>query len=301
MKYMLNHAVVLLLLFFISLNVCGQQQAVDNDFSPEIKKPLYKAGSGPLMLIDAGHNNFHTLEDKFAPFGKIATQNGFRVKSITETINQKLLKEAKILVIANALNERNATEWKQPVYPAFSEKEVGEITEWVRSGGRLFLIADHMPFPGAVAALAKSFGFTMYDGFAYNKPQARFDLFSRENGMLRACEISDMSMRVDSIVSFTGQAFRVPEEAVSVLTFDSTYKLLMPEVAWEFSKDMKMLPAGGMSQLAYARFGTGKIVVSGEAAMFTAQKAGDVRIGLNAPFARQNLELLLNILEWLDK
>jgi len=300
MKKILN-ATVLILSFTFPLKTQGQQQAMDRDFSPEIKSPLYKSGSGPLMLIDAGHNNFHTLEDKFAPFGKIATQDGFRVKSITEAINQKLLKEAKILVIANALNEKNATRWSKPVYPAFSEEEVKEIGDWVRSGGRLFLIADHMPFPGAVATLAESFGFTMFDGFAYNRPQARFDLFTRANGMLQRSEITDLHDVIDSIVSFTGQAFRIPNDAVSVITLDSTYKLLMPEVAWEFSKDMKMLPAGGMSQLAYRHFGAGKIVVAGEAAMFTAQKAGDVRIGLNAPFARQNLELLLNILEWLDK
>ncbi len=106
---------------------------------------------------------------------------------------------------------------------------------------------------------------------------------------------------LDSIVSFTGQAFKIPDSATSVITLDKSYKVLMPEVAWEFSKDMKMLPAEGLSQLAYSRYGQGKIVVSGEAAMFTAQIAGGNKFGLNAPMAKYNVALLLNIFEWLSE
>jgi hypothetical protein len=45
----------------------------------------------------------------------------------------------------------------------------------------------------------------------------------------------------------------------------------------------------------------GKVIVSGEAAMFTAQKVGDMRFGLNASFAPSNMPLLLNMLEWLSE
>jgi hypothetical protein len=79
------------------------------------------------------------------------------------------------------------------------------------------------------------------------------------------------------------------------------YKVLMPEVAWEFNDQMKIAPAEGLSQLAYGSYGAGKLVVAGEAAMFTAQRVGDVRIGLSAPYAPNNVQLLSNILEWLAK
>jgi hypothetical protein len=140
----------------------------------------------------------------------------------------------------------------------------------------------------------------MYDGFALRGPGTKFDVFSRGNGMLRETTLSNLHGSLDSIVSFTGQAFTIPDHATSVITFNANYKVLMPEVAWEFSRDTKMIPAEGLSQLAYCRYGSGKIVVAGEAAMFTAQRVGDMKFGLNASFAPDNLQLLLNILEWLS-
>lgn len=279
---------------------CSQQQ-VDNDFTPEIAAPLFALGKGPLILVDAGHHNFHTLEDKFAPFGKVAKMDGFTVRSSEGPITGEILKDTRILVIANALNEKNVNSWQLPVYPAFTAEEVKKIRDWISRGGRLLLIADHMPFPGAVADLAQSMGFTFQNGFAFRRPKQNFDVFTLANGMLKRSPLTDMHGSMDSIVSFTGQAFAIPDSATSVITLDSNYKVLLPEVAWKFSADMKMIPAKGLSQLAYAHVGSGKIVVAGEAAMFTAQRVGDMRFGLNAPFARQNVTLLRNILEWLSE
>ena len=52
---------------------------------------------------------------------------------------------------------------------------------------------------------------------------------------------------------------------------------------------------------AYAP-GIGRVVMSGEAAMFTAQVAGpqQFRAGMNSPFAARNYRLLLNFIHWLD-
>jgi hypothetical protein len=290
---------VLLLLLCIPFVAGSQQQEADDEFTPVIDNPLYQSGKGPLILVDGGHHNFHTLDDKFAPFAKVAEIDGFRVRNIPGKIDVGLLKQAGILVIANALNEKNEEEWKLPIYPAFTPEEIKEISNWVRSGGSLFLIADHMPFPEAVADLASVMGFTMHNGFALRGPNRKFDVFSYGNGMLQHNHITDMHSPIDSIVSFTGQAFAIPDSATSILTFDSTYKVLMPDEAWKFSRQTKMIPAGGLSQLAYARYGSGRVVVAGEAAMFTAQKVGEIKFGLNAPFARNNTRLLRNLMEWL--
>lgn len=291
----------LLLLFVFciySLNISAQQQEADNDYHPSFEDPLFELGKGPLMLIDQAHNNFHTLEGNYAPFGKIATMNGFNVKSNHQRITENSLKEVKILVIVNALNSFNIDNWSNPVLSAFDSLEINVIHDWVYNGGRLFLIADHMPFSGAVSELAKIFGFTFYNGFAYCKPNQKLDIFTLENQMLQKCELTK---GVDSIVLFTGQAFQIPKDAVSIITLDSTFKLLMPETAWQFNKNMEMISAEGFSQLAYCTYGSGKIIVSGEAAMFTAQKVGNFKFGLNAPFASNNLKLLLHILKWLSE
>jgi hypothetical protein len=277
------------------------QQQVDNDFKPNISHPVFKQGEGPLLLVDAGHHNFHTLADKFAPFGKVAEMNGFKLKSNDGALQAATLAGVKILVIANALNEKNVDNWRQPVLSAFTAAEIDLIKNWVNKGGRLFLIADHMPFAGAAAELARSFGFSFYDGFAMCRPKKKYDAFYFANGTLKHSVLTDMHGAADSIVTFTGQAFNIPPYATPVISLGAEYKVLMPEVAWEFNDQMKIAPAEGLSQLAYGSYGAGKLVVAGEAAMFTAQRVGDVRIGLSAPYAPNNVQLLSNILEWLAK
>lgn len=294
-----SKAVILSLFSIIPFTGCAQQE-VDRDFIPHISHPLFEPGKGPVLLVDGGHHNFHTLEDKFSPFGKIAEMNGFQVQGTSTGINRELLKNAKILVIANALNEKNVDRWQQPVHPAFTQEEIKQISNWVWNGGRLFLIADHMPFAGAVADLAQSMGYSFFDGFALRKPKKKFDIFTFADRTLNHNIITDLHGPLDSIATFTGQAFKIPDSATSIITLDSNYKILLPEIAWEFTDSTKIVPAEGLSQLAYSIYGSGKIVVAGEALMFTAQKAGDFKIGLTASFARNNQQLLLNIFKWLN-
>lgn len=295
-----SRAVIFSLLFFSTFQLRAQQLP-DNDFAPAIARPIFEYGKGPLMVVDAGHHNFHTIENRFAPFGKLATMSGFQVKSRNARIDKKYLENVTLLVIANALNEKNINSWQLPVHSAFTADEIKNINHWVRNGGSLFLIADHMPFAGAVSDLAQSMGFSFYDGFAMRKPRENFDMFSYSNGMLMRNELTGLHGSLDSIISFTGQAFTIPDNATSVITLDSSYKVLLPEIAWEFDGSTKMISAEGLSQLAYCKYGSGKIVMAGEAAMFTAQKVGDFKVGMNASYAPHNVQLLLNIFEWLTK
>lgn len=46
------------------------------------------------------------------------------------------------------------------------------MATWVESGGRLLLIADHMPLAGSAAKLAAAFGASFTDGFAYKAAPA---------------------------------------------------------------------------------------------------------------------------------
>lgn len=289
--------VLLILLPFISFS---QEQQPDNNYMPVISKPLFESGQGPVLLIDAGHHNFHTPDERFSGFARVAAADGFRLQTLTGPVKKGSLDGVKVFVIANALNEKNIDQWQVPVYRAFTADEVEIIRKWVSDGGRLFLIADHMPFAGAAEALAAALGYTFYDGFAMSGPGRKYDVFSFDNGMLKHTDVTDMHGTIDTIITYTGQAFRIPEGATSILSFNSGYKILMPEVAWQFNKDMKMMPADGLSQLAYSTYGSGKVVVSGEAAMFTAQEVpGVVKFGLNAEMPNDNLQLLLNIMEWL--
>jgi hypothetical protein len=76
---------------------------------------------------------------------------------------------------------------------------------------------------------------------------------------------------------------------------------LEPKVAWEFDENTKRINIEAWRQGAAMPFGKGRIVVFGEAAMFSAQISGERRIpmGMNAPEGKKNAPLLVNIIRWL--
>jgi len=108
--------------------------------------------------------------------------------------------------------------------------------------------------------------------------------------------------RVDSIVAFTGQAFRLEGKGDPLMTLGHNIVLLFPQVAWQFSKLTPAISASGMLQGAVVQFGKGRVAIFGEAAMFSAQVAGPNRtpMGMNDPTAPQNPQFLLNVMHWLS-
>lgn len=122
----------------------AQQQEADNGYTPEIGKPLFGPGKGSLLLVDEGHHNFHTLKDRFAPFGRIAERSGFRVQRHSGILTA-IPEETGILVIANALNVQNADHWGQPVYPAFTREEIECVRKWVWNGAACSLLQITCP------------------------------------------------------------------------------------------------------------------------------------------------------------
>lgn len=295
----------LLLTAVLTVLAATGQQVPDTGYAPQIKNPAYAAGKGPVVCIDEGHHNFHTRGERYLPFAKLLERDGYVTEGYSGKFEPGRLDRCRILVISNALNELNVENWYKPVYPAFTPDETETVRKWVETGGSLFLIADHMPMGGAAAGMAEAFGFGFTDGFAADTARPGPALFCRTDGTLRDNLLTvgrDADEKVDSIYSFTGQAFTIPEDAQSVLSFNDKYLLLLSDTAWVFNEKTVYKPISGWSQLAYREYGKGKVVMSGEAAMFTAQLAGPQRYqtGMNSPFARNNHRLLLNIIHWLD-
>lgn len=296
-------------LILLLIMLCGPaqaQQTGDPNFDPRIDHPAYPAGKGPAVLIDEGHNNFHTAEGRYKPFADLLSKDGYRVYPLSDKFTKESLQKADILVIANALHKSNLKSWTLPTPSAFTEKEISAVEQWVGNGGALLLIADHMPFPGAAKELAAAFGFTFNNGFAFvpgkDKPGTRF---SREDGSLRDHPITRGSApdeKIDFVVTFTGQAFQGPAEAEPLLVFGKSGYSLMPRRAWEFNEDTPRISVEGWFQGAVREYGKGRIAVFGEAAAFTAQLSGPqkAKIGMNNPDAKQNYRFVLNIMHWLS-
>jgi len=280
------------------------QHLGDTSFVPLIDHPTFDIGQGPVVKIDEAHHNFHTMNGRYFAFAEVLRHDGYRVESSGSAFNLDSLRACRILVISNALNE-NTTEFRSlPPPSAFTEEEIEIVRAWVEEGGALFLIADHMPFAGAAEKLAAAFGFEFSDSFAFDKMKKRPDMFRRSDGSLRAHEITDgrePSERVDSVATFTGQAFRANRSHAPIIVFDSNYIALIPDVAWEFEKLVDTLSIAGWMQAAAAEYGKGRIFVAGEAAMFSSQVgSGGSRVGLTSAEAAQNLIYLRNTMRWLN-
>lgn len=289
---------------FLCVACTTVQQLGDTTYNPNIERSTFDIGNGPVVKIDEAHHNFHTMNDRYFAFAEVLRHDGYRVEPNTAEFNLDSLHACDILVISNALNERNIEDWSLPTPSAFTDAEIEIVRTWVEDGGALFLIADHMPFGGAAERLAAVFGFEFSNGFAFNTLKRRPDIFRRSDGSLGAHEITDgqePTERIDSVATFTGQAFKTNRDHEPIIVFDSNYVLLISDVAWDFEKKVDTLQIAGWMQAATTKYGKGRVFVSGEAAMFSSQiVAGGSGVGLTSPEAEQNLRFLRNIMYWLS-
>ncbi|MFV1885281.1 MAG: DUF4350 domain-containing protein [Balneola sp.] len=295
----------LYVVLFLLPSLLFAQQVADTSYNPPIPNPVYEFGEGPLVYIDEGHFNFHTKEGRYKAFANLIERDGYVVKPYLGDFEYARLSEGKILVISNALNEANVSDWVLPTPSAFTKEEINIVEEWVSDGGSLFLIADHMPMAGAAEDLAKVFGFEFTNGFVINYETRGSGFFNIEDGTLFENDITngrDSSEKVSQIATFTGQAFDIPNDATPILTFGENFVNLLPDTAWAFTDSTPRADVDGMFQGAYKTHGKGRVVVFGEAAMFSAQLAGaqQRKMGMNNEVAPQNYQLLLNIIHWLD-
>ena len=292
----------LLLVFTISSLA---QQIPDPNFDPTVARPAYTT-THPRVLFDEAHNNFHTAGGRYKPFADLITSDGYRVSPNTLKFTKDTLAEYDILVIANPLGAavESGADFAAANKPAFTEAECDAVRDWVNAGGSLLLIADHYPVGAAAGILAKRFGVDMSNAFtddpANYDPQLHQILFSRTNKLLLDHAITrgrNSTERVNRIVTFTGQSLTGPKGSVAFLKLaDTAVDALPPDRKTKVS-------AAGRAQGIALKYGKGRVVVVGEAAMLTAQLAGPEKApfgGLNIP-SIDNRQLALNIMHWLSK
>jgi hypothetical protein len=281
------------------------QQISDPDFKPEIGPPTFQNSTDLKVYIDEGHNNFHTKSGRYAPFSALLEADGFQVTTSTGNFTKNTLENIQILVIANPLASANLKSTRLPTYSAFTGEEIQTLTNWVSQGGSLLLIADHMPWGGAAAGLAESFGLLFSNGYALSKQGKGINYFTPQSGLVSNHPIalgSAYGKTIDQVLTFTGQGFRTQRgsNAKPLLILGDEMLLLMPTEAWKISGETPRLSASGMFQAATLRYGKGRLAAFGEAGLFSAQltKRGE-RMGMNHPDAVQNAQFALNVMHWL--
>jgi hypothetical protein len=294
-------------LFLLSGSSFGQQIA-DSTFHYAIKNPVYKNRKGTVVTLDEAHFNYHTLSGRYYTFGRLLEEDGYTLNPGRSLFTSGYLSTIKILVIANALPD--TSDWTLPAKSAFTTAEINDLQKWVEGGGSLFLIADHMPFPGAYSQLGLAFGFNFINSYALRKDK-KPEMFSRKLKNFTANKITNgrsKTEQVDSIRIFGGSAFIPPSSATIISKLDDEYNVFLPTNASKTSAtriddNTAVLSGQGLANGAFLEYGRGRVVVFGEAALFSAQLQGTEKrqIGMNNPQASQNPQFLLNIIHWLDR
>lgn len=276
-------------------------QMADPDFNAKVEKPAYK-NSGPKVLFDEAHHNFHTATGRYKPFADLITNDGYQIVSNTQKFSPKVLNGYRILVISNALGAALMADPKA-ASPAFTDAESDVVRDWVRGGGSLLLIADHAPMGSANQILGQRFGVDMSKMYTADpensdKGSTSFIVYTRESGRLANHPVTrgrNESERVNKVIAFTGQSLKGPADSVAFMKLADTAKDAMPGV------NTNAVSAAGRAQGIAMKFGKGRVIFLGEAGMLSAQVVGaqQLKFGMNRP-SIDNRQLALNIMHWLS-
>jgi hypothetical protein len=284
------------------------QQVEDSAFRPRPALPWHAVGTGPVVAIDAAHQNFHTRSGRYQAFARVLEADGDRVVDFQTPFTAEALAKVTILVIANAGMPDDA-EWKLPSRSAFTQPEIDAVARWVEGGGALLVIADHFPAGGTTADLVRRFGAELTNGYSMDRRPSGVpgDLFTRADRTLLDHPITRGRRReeaVDSVLTFTGQAFQVSPAFSVLLRFGPNAITWLPtDASARFDSLTPMIHTGGWAHAAARTFGRGRVVIFGEAGGFSAQLSGPGRrpMGLNHPAAVGNQRFLVNAVRWLAR
>ena len=295
--------VVIINVVFLALaSFASAQQRPDPEFDTAIKQPAFTKNY-PRVLFDEAHNNFHTTTGRYKPFADLITNDGYHVVRNRKPFTRPGLDTFKILVIANALGAEEMDD-EGADKSAFTEEECDAVRDWVKAGGALLLIADHAPFGGAAESLGKRFQIEMNKGYTLDPANSVAEgrpgtlLFSRENKLLAEHPITqgrNDSESIKRVFTFTGQSLKGPKDSVAFMVLGDTAQDKADR------DSTTLVSAAGRAQGIALKFGKGRVVVMGEAAMLSAQLAGadSQPMGMNVP-GSDNRQLAINIMHWLS-
>ena len=272
----------------------------DASYPVDVAQPAYTT-THPRVLFDEKHNNHHKLRTTYHPFAKLLENDGYEVTSWSGGLQPAgSTPDVLAIVTASGFDDASAT-------MPFSEAECDAIQTWVRGGGSLLVVTDHFPFGGGVANLTRRFGVESSKGMTFDDQHHEGTdnsqlVFSRENGLLADHPITRGVRRV---MTFTGESVRGGTPLLK-LADTAVNRPAKPRVERDGS-DTKVhvewgdpQPAGGWSQGVALEYGRGRVVVLAEAAMLSAQRDGERRIGMNYPGC-DNRQFTLNVLHWLSR
>lgn len=315
-------AVLILSALMLATPALARQQMGDPSFRPTVARPAYE-GQGPMIQLDAAHGSVQTIGGRYAGFAALVRADGYRLRAGEQKLDQPgALDGVDVLVISNAVTPAG------PDRPgAFTEAEIAALEAWVRAGGSLLLAVDHAPYGDANESLGRAFGVGMGKGYAFRIEEgdvtSQMD-FSTAEGTLGDHPILQgrgQDEAIHRVRSFTGQSLSGPAGATVLMALKpddheaANVRVLQqikdrieadPEAREAILAEMAR-PALTAQGLAFS-YGSGRVVVLGEAGMLTAQIVrfpansgrAPVSFGLQTP-GHDDQQFALNLLHWLSR
>lgn len=318
--------IILVGLYFCAVFSCSyfeqETQVADPDFTPNNRHRTFYENNSPVVFVDEAHHNFLTENGRYKPFSQVLASDGYTVKPNKKEFKLDYLKQADILVLANAL-DKERQDWTPPFGDALKSEEISAVKQWVLQGGSLFLIADHTPFPKVIEKLAVAFGFEFSNGHVGDAVFSKQDNSLAKNVITEGTTSSQSELGlVDEIPSFMqedsgwassldgitrvktfgGSAFKAPDEAISLLTLGKRAVSITPAIPFQVNAATPRVSLEGWSQGAVLKIGKGRVAVFAEGMMFSSQldrKTGK-KYGFTSIGAEQNERFLLNVMHWLS-
>lgn len=297
-------------------------------YTPEVRQPSFPAGTGPRVLIDAGH--FNESRAELAPLVELLNRDGFRFSFHESTWTPTALAQADLLILTSPLAAARSTlqaagadfAWTdQARRDAFTTEEVVAITRWIRAGGNLLLILDEAPVPAATRTLAEALGVEVRNtrtwdagqrpvGYTYaaDDLSGSYIMFSRERKTIAKHPILDgrnKDEKVDRVATYIGSSLVGP--------FDGTALLALSPDAFDYWKDAPerggaehRVPAVGRAQAVAFKLDQGRVVVASESGAFQVPEGGAEdpgnALGKGLAFkGAHNQQFVLNTLRWLGR
>ena len=233
-----------------------------------------------VLLLDIAHNEMLTLDEEFSEFLKLLKNLNLKiVKNENKDLTKKVLENVDILVLGN------------PIDDYFSNIEIKDIVNFVRTGGCLFIISEY----GADYLQKTNLNdIANHFGFLFEK-----NLIKEQNPKNQNCssilhihdfpEVDFLNGLREVVIGGTCSLY-LKKGANALLETDklNNWSEIYSNSSEEWEKDKEQLHVIA----AYAKFGQGKVIAFGDIDIF----CSDDNIGINS---LDNQKFLHNVFSWL--
>ena len=233
-----------------------------------------------VLLLDLAHNEMLTLDEEFSEFLKLLKNLNLKiVKNENKDLTKKVLENVDILVLGN------------PIDDYFSNIEIKDIVNFVRTGGCLFIVSEY----GADYLQKTNLNdIANHFGFLFEK-----NLIKEQNPKNQNCssilhihefpEVDFLNGLREVVIGGTCSLY-LKKGANALLETDklNNWSEIYSNSSEEWEKDKEQLHVIA----AYAKFGQGKVIALGDIDIF----CSDDNIGINS---LDNQKFLHNVFSWL--